>query len=231
MLRRFSAVFAILFIVGCASNEALPPAPLAPWKSSAEDSRPLKESTKYVMYSPQWELRTRGAYQNAINYVHAYDKKHPNEDWVVVMDIDQTVLNNVMYQMALDRKGASYSPGTWHSWVKERKATMIPGAEAFIRKVDKLGGEIVFITNRRDYEVKPTEDNLAYWGIKKGRFYSEIISRKWPDGEESKEARYSDVDGNVIAYVGDVVGDKPANLGDSKFFCIPQGGLYGTNCR
>ena len=39
---------------------------------------------------------------------------------VIVMDLDETVLDNSKYQIELFNKSTSYEPKTWNKWVKER---------------------------------------------------------------------------------------------------------------
>jgi|GEM_PF-6554177 len=226
-----------LFVTSCAK-----PAPDAqPWQPQAGQAvKPLKASTKRVVYSQAWAVQTQAAYATATRYVADYANRLPHRDWAVVMDLDQTVLNNIQYQVALDQRGASYAPETWRAWVEARQASLIPGARDFIHYVTTRGGHVVFVSNRRSYEHDATVDNLRDLGIEPHRNYVSMLLREWPDGSDSKESRFAAVpdllaqhgiaDAAVVAYVGDVEGDRPAQ-NKAAFFCIPQGELYGKNCR
>ena len=74
----------------------------------------------------------------------------------VVMDIDETVLDNSAPQarMMLEETCFAEFDGVWDAWVAERAAPAIPGAAAFIRAARELKDaagrpvHIFFITNR-----------------------------------------------------------------------------------
>lgn len=66
----------------------------------------------------------------------------------VVLDLDETVLDNSAYEARLAGAGKSFSDETWQAWVKEGKAGAVPGALEFLKLAAALGVEPVFITNR-----------------------------------------------------------------------------------
>ena len=46
----------------------------------------------------------------------------------VIVDVDETVLDNSPYQARLIRDGKSFNDFTWNEWVQERAARPMPGA-------------------------------------------------------------------------------------------------------
>ena len=60
-------------------------------------------------------------------------------DWGVILDADETVLDNSLYQRERAAVGQGYSPETWAAWVERREAAALPGAVAFTRLVRDLG--------------------------------------------------------------------------------------------
>src|SRR3546814_16662525 len=56
----------------------------------------------------------------------------------VIMDIDETVLDNSPYQARLIRDQAQYSDPTWDLWVAEKKAKAVPGVVDLNRKSTRL---------------------------------------------------------------------------------------------
>tara|TARA_R110002073_G_scaffold11861_1_gene53260 strand:- start:37456 stop:38400 length:945 start_codon:yes stop_codon:yes gene_type:complete len=72
-------------------------------------------------------------------------KKMPS---AIVLDIDETVLDNSAYQARLIRDNAQWDANTWDEWIASREAGAIPGAVDFIRAVKESGAAVVYITNR-----------------------------------------------------------------------------------
>jgi 5'-nucleotidase (lipoprotein e(P4) family) len=156
--------------------------------------------------------------------------------WGVIMDIDETTLNNSAYQRARAELGTGYSPASWTEWVNKQAATPIDGALAFTKKVKQLGGKVVFVTNRvAATECAPTEANLAASGFA----YDAIHCKQ---GASDKNARFALVKQSmeVVAFVGDNILDFPALSQDvrtqpdtafaefgEKFFLIPNP-MYGS---
>ena len=83
----------------------------------------------------------------------------------VVLDIDETVLDNSPYQARLVRDGGEYSDPAWDAWVEERKATAVPGVVAFARAAEARGITLVYISNRAVHLKDATLDNLRAAGL------------------------------------------------------------------
>jgi 5'-nucleotidase (lipoprotein e(P4) family) len=81
--------------------------------------------------------------------------------WGVVLDIDETTLNNSNYQQERLDLGLGYSPASWTAWVNRKAATPLDGVVDFTRRVKALGGKVVFVSNRMQAtECAQTADNL-----------------------------------------------------------------------
>jgi len=66
----------------------------------------------------------------------------------VILDIDETVLDNSPYNAWQVASGLPYSEPSWDAWVAERKATAVPGAKAFISAARRMGFKVLYVTNR-----------------------------------------------------------------------------------
>src|SRR5699024_4039422 len=66
----------------------------------------------------------------------------------VVLDIDETVLDNSPYQARLIRDNARYDDVTWAEWVREEAARPLPGALAFTRAAAARGITVIYLSNR-----------------------------------------------------------------------------------
>ncbi len=83
----------------------------------------------------------------------------------VVMDVDETVLDNSPYQARLVRDGASYEDTTWDLWVAEKKAKAVPGVVDFAKAAAARGVTILYISNRAEHLQAATIANLKAEGL------------------------------------------------------------------
>lgn len=124
----------------------------------------------------------------------------------VVLDVDETVLDNFPYQARLLETGKSYSSATWSAWVEERAATPVPGALEFTRQAASLGITVFYVTNRRAHLEPATRDNLDALGFPLRTDVDVLLTR---DDESSKSPRRRAVASSyrVLMLVGDDLGD------------------------
>ena len=66
----------------------------------------------------------------------------------VVMDLDETVLDNAAYSAWLAKTDQHYVEPTWQDWMALRQAKHLPGALEFVQLAAKLKVDVFFITNR-----------------------------------------------------------------------------------
>lgn len=83
----------------------------------------------------------------------------------VVMDVDETVLDNSPYQARLIQDGQDYSDVTWDLWVAEKKAKAVPGVVAFTKAAHARGITVLYISNRATHLKEATIDNLKAVGL------------------------------------------------------------------
>jgi 5'-nucleotidase (lipoprotein e(P4) family) len=233
--KRVGAVLLVLLAVAACQ-------PSAQWRIDDSDAaNPLSRATDWVAHSDEWPQQTTAAFRRAGDYVERVTQQAPHHSYAVVLDIDQTLLDNIGYQMELDRTGKAFSPETWREWVAAKQAKPVPGAMDFMQRMKQLGVHVALVSNRRDYEQLDTELNLAQLGLLRGRDFRVLLTRATPHGDSDKESRFALVapmidsmgyaKTKVIAYLGDVKGDHPKPLKGVAFFCIVQGGLYGEPCE
>lgn len=83
----------------------------------------------------------------------------------IVMDVDETVLDNSPYQARLVHEGKEYNEATWDDWVREEKALPVPGVVEFARAAQARGVTILYISNRAEHLLGPTLANLRAVGL------------------------------------------------------------------
>ena len=67
----------------------------------------------------------------------------------VILDIDETVLDNSYYQARLVHDDATFANDTWEAWCLESRATAIPGAVEFTR-VHRVAGRHGFLREQQN---------------------------------------------------------------------------------
>lgn len=83
----------------------------------------------------------------------------------VIMDVDETVLDNSPYQARLVRDGLEYDDDTWALWVEERKARPLPGVLEFARAASERGVTVIYLSNRAVELKQATLENLRAEGL------------------------------------------------------------------
>jgi 5'-nucleotidase (lipoprotein e(P4) family) len=83
----------------------------------------------------------------------------------VVVDADETVLDNSRYQATLQKNRQNYDSRTWTEWVKRVEAEAVPGAVEFLRYAASRGVRVFYITNRNLVERDATAENLKKLGF------------------------------------------------------------------
>jgi 5'-nucleotidase (lipoprotein e(P4) family) len=206
------------------------------------DSLALRRDIHWVRTSAEYFAACIQTYRMAIDRITVLASMRSGRSWGVVLDADETVLDNSTYQNELAARGESYSQQSWTAWVKRRAAGAVPGAVAFTNRVHELGGVVAIVTNRSATECPDTEANLRALGA----VYDVVLCR--PDaGSWDKVPRFDALANGkaglppveIVAYLGDNIQDFPAltqQLHRSegafrdfgvRFFVIPNP-MYGS---
>jgi 5'-nucleotidase (lipoprotein e(P4) family) len=85
----------------------------------------------------------------------------------VVMDLDETVVDNAAFESYLLETNQEISDQTWAYYEREYPARvrLVPGAKAFIEKAEALGVTVVYISNRSDEWRSSTIKALRLLGL------------------------------------------------------------------
>lgn len=83
----------------------------------------------------------------------------------VILDVDETVLDNSPYQARLIRDGSEFNPTSWASWCREMRAKPLPGALQYTRFAASHGVTVFYLTNRSSNLGPATLQNLRHDGF------------------------------------------------------------------
>jgi 5'-nucleotidase (lipoprotein e(P4) family) len=121
----------------------------------------------------------------------------------IVLDIDETIVDNSPLFAANLYKGKEY---TWEEWINQTKAKALPGAVDFLKYADRKGVDIFYISNRKVAQKEATIKNLKQIGAPQADKEHVLLLEP---GDRAKESRRQHVAAthNIILLFGDNLGD------------------------
>lgn len=153
----------------------------------------------------------------------------------VILDIDETVLDNSPSEAAYMQRGSgAFTEEGWDEWVNRAAATPIPGAVSFLKLAEAKGVEAFYVTNREKRHERKTVENLLTAGLP---FVDDehILSKGEVPGwssDKTSRRRYLASRYRILLLVGDDAGDFLAGvrstLADREAAIAPYESYLGT---
>lgn len=128
----------------------------------------------------------------------------------VILDIDETLMDNSAYQVWMIMNEKTFDPKTWTQFVNAKISVPIPGAVDFAKYADSKGVKVFYISNRTAEEEAPTRANMEPHGFPMGgNVDTFLMAREKPDWTSAKSTRRAHVakDYRVLLNIGDNFGD------------------------
>jgi 5'-nucleotidase (lipoprotein e(P4) family) len=191
----------------------------------------------WVQQSGEYAALTHQAF-NTARTIFDYARSQKIRNLAVILDIDETVLDNSPYQAGLIDTNSRFTASSWNEWIAAKQAVAVPGAVEFVNYVNTQGGKVFFITDRtkssqkdgigNDLEVS-TIDNLKSLGftgvdpstvILKGEFTRTIAGKIDTSKEWRRAAVINGKAGgkpyNIVALIGDNLNDLDDKAGQTN---------------
>ncbi len=167
------------------------------------------------------------------------ERKKPR---AVVVDIDETVLDNSPAQAFAVKNRVPFNLKDWYAWGEMRSAKAIPGAVEFANYAASKNVKVFYVSNRDEVQKQATIDNLKRAGFPDISAENVLLRHK----ESTKEPRRQVISQNyrIINLIGDNLNDlsnvfekksvadrfievdKTRDLYGSKFIVLPNA-MYG----
>jgi len=128
----------------------------------------------------------------------------------VILDVDETILDNSGYQAWMVLKDTTFDSKTWNAYVTTVTSLAIPGAAEFAQYADGKGVKVFYISNRTAAEEPPTRKNLEKLGFPLGGPVDTMLTvGKQPDWGSAKGTRraYIAKSYRILLNLGDNIGD------------------------
>lgn len=186
--------------------------------------RSLQEQTMlsvlYAQSSTEYAANCIQTYANASQILDTAiaDKKwtaaleqtgeYSEKPMAIILDVDETVLDNVAFQARSILSGLSY-PNGWIEWGLEASAKPVPGVSNFLKKASKKGIKIFYVTNRVAELEEATRKNIKNLGLPFDEDRDVLLMRDengWGSDKVSRRALVAN-DYRVLMLVGDQLTD------------------------
>lgn len=143
----------------------------------------------------------------------------------IIVDIDETVLDNAPYQARRVAAGDEYASATWNAWVKQPlsgkpSAKALPGAAEFARAATARGVTVFYVSNRNAASAEATLKALrdAGFPVEASQFLgkgTEVPGCVQPSGSDKRCRRLLVArDHRVVMLFGDQLSDFFSETGD-----------------
>jgi 5'-nucleotidase (lipoprotein e(P4) family) len=136
----------------------------------------------------------------------------------VILDLDETVLDNSPLQAQLVLERTLYLPAIWDAWVSKMAAGLVPGSKDFIAFAESRGIRTFYVTNRTLAEQERTLTNLAALGIAASDATVLCVGENgWTSDKTARRAEIAKTH-RVLLLIGDDMSDfvSTANLSPSQ---------------
>jgi 5'-nucleotidase (lipoprotein e(P4) family) len=128
----------------------------------------------------------------------------------IVLDVDETVLDNSPYQVWNIKAGQSFSLKTWNEFCAAQISRAIPGSVEFTKYADSKGVKVFYVSNRDVVTEKDTRENMQKLGYPMGgnvdTFLMQNEQKDWGSAKSSRRAVVTK-DYRVLLNLGDNFGD------------------------
>lgn len=174
---------------------------------------------KWVRDSEEYLHLVTQVYHAAAHAVEAHRRGlERGTVWAVVLDADETVLDNSEYQLERAAYALPFDTASWNAYVRREVSRPLPGVAEFLDGVRTAGGRVAFVTNRHVWTLEATRRNLAAYGL---WHEGDLLCLRTEDPAYTKRVRRTEVrtgrgacgwegrPAQVLAYIGDQMGDMP----------------------
>jgi len=215
---KFLLACSVCFLIGWLLGNGRPTSLLAdPTPSKKVASLPFPMSARlggnlYLQTSAEYRACCRGIYKCAeLRLETALERAVAKlTKPAVVMDLDETVLDNSAFQTFLYKNDLEYTDDLWADYEENypQDVTLIPGAKPFIDRAEALGVAVIFISNRSEHYKKSTESALKRNGIDAGNSAGRLyLKPKGGTSDKSARREAAAAKYNVVMYFGDNLRD------------------------
>ncbi|MDY0200312.1 MAG: 5'-nucleotidase, lipoprotein e(P4) family [Tenuifilaceae bacterium] len=197
MKRLILAVIASTILLGCSNL-------VSDSKHNMEQEN-LTLATIWYQNSPEVKALYYQGFNIAKERVLEFKQTESVKPKAVVVDIDETMVDNSSFQGKMIKTGKPFTPEMWSEWVSLEKAEALPGAVEFSQFCKAEGVEVIYLSNRTLDELDATMRNMQKLGfafINPENFYLKDETSKKENRREQVAEKFE-----IILLLGDNLND------------------------
>ena len=208
---RQTALLALVLLTACATTPAAPSATTASAAPCGNPGVALVNASLWFQSAAEYDANAIQTFNNARRAVDEALLMSGDKPPAVVLDLDETVLDNTAFEGRMVRQNRTYDLGEWQSWVNESKATAVPGAREFLTYIQSRGVTPFYITNRMQVEEDGTRRNLGTLGYPITTNIDNVLTRaereEWKSSDKGPRRDWVASQYRIIAVLGDDLND------------------------
>ncbi len=174
----------------------------------------LSNDVRWVTQSNEYKALCNQIYSIASEKLINSIENDKDTNLAVVMDLDETVLDNSQYQIELYENKESFNMESWSKWVLREEANLVPGAYDYIQLLRKKNIQIIFLSNRMNVRLSSTINNMKKLGVHSNSDVYLLRKDKADKKHVRREEIFTSTDRmegfpnlKIVQYLGDAMGD------------------------
>ena len=172
-----------------------------------------QSSAEYEASNIQTYVNAKSALNRALNdlsWTAAIEQKENFKDKppAIILDIDETVLNNIPFQARSIINGQPYPTG-WLEWMLEESSDAVAGVSDFLEYAQSEGVKIFYVTNRIAVAEDATRNNIKKLGLPLDTDIDVLLMKNengWTSDKVSRRELIAK-DYRILLLIGDQLGD------------------------
>ena len=172
-----------------------------------------QSAAEYKASNIQTYVNAKSALDRALNdlsWTAAIEQKENFKDKppAIILDIDETVLNNIPFQARSIINGQSYPIG-WLEWMLEESSDAVAGVSDFLEYAQSKSIKIFYITNRIAVAEDATRNNIKKLGLPLDTDRDVLLMKNengWTSDKVSRRELIAK-DYRILLLIGDQLGD------------------------
>lgn len=168
----------------------------------------LLAATLFVQQSAEYNALCYQAYNIAKERIteRLVNTRSGDKPLAVVLDLDETVLDNSAYTAWQIVNNRPFSYETWARWTALGAAPEVPGAGDFLNFANDQGVSLFYVSNRDTAALMPTMENMLQLGHPQIEAEHFLLKTSTSD-KTDRRSEIEKLGYDVIMFIGDNLGD------------------------